>query len=241
VALRAGRGDTAAHMADLIAMAGVVKRYGPRTALGGLDVTVRAGEIAGLLGPNGAGKSTTLSILATLLAPDAGTVVVAGLLHQPRVVLLDEPTVGVDPQSRERIFDAVRALAAGGAAVLYSTHYMEEAERLCGRVVLMDGGRAVASGTPAELVAASGLAPRLELRLGGTLPRVWLDGVPGARETDRRDGHVGVRITDTTQVAEILRRAAGADVRDVVLHRPDLADVFFSRTGRALRDESAAA
>ncbi len=308
-----------------IAIAGVVKRYGSRTALAGLDLTVGAGEITGLLGPNGAGKSTTLSILATLLAADAGTVVVAGhrlpgearaarraiglvpqrlalypsltatenlrffarmqgldtapahaatrrglelvaldtradepiaqfstgmcrrlnlaagLLHDPRVVLLDEPTVGVDPQSRERIFEAVRGLAARGAAVLYSTHYMEEAERLCGRVVLLDGGRTVASGTPAELIATSGLEPRLELRLGGMPAPGWLEGLAGAREVDRRGDVIGMRLSDTTHVAEILRRAASADVRDVVLHRPDLADVFFARTGRALRDESAVA
>jgi ABC-2 type transport system ATP-binding protein len=79
-----------------------------------------------------------------------------GLLHRPRVVLLDEPTVGVDPQSRERIFAAVRGQAAAGAAVLYSTHYMEEAERLCDRVVLLDGGRVVASGSPAALIGEGG-------------------------------------------------------------------------------------
>jgi len=162
----------------------------------------------------------------------------AGLLHRPRVVLLDEPTVGVDPQSRERIFEAVTALAAAGAAVLYSTHYMEEAARLCGRVVLLDGGRVVASGTPAELVRTSGLRPRLELRLGGALPTGWLAGVHGAREVERRDGHVAVLVDDGGQVAELLRLAGPADVRDVALHRPDLADVFFARTGRALRDEA---
>jgi len=307
---------------ELVVVEGVVKRYGTRAALDGVDLRVQAGEIVGLLGPNGAGKSTTLSILATLLTADAGRVTVgghalpagaravrrllglvpqrlalypsltadenlrffgrmlgldlaaaraasadalraagldtradepiqrfsvgmcrrlnlaAGLLHRPRVVLLDEPTVGVDPQSRERIFEAVTALAAAGAAVLYSTHYMEEAARLCGRVVLLDGGRVVASGTPAELVRTSGLRPRLELRLGGALPTGWLAGVHGAREVERRDGHVAVLVDDGGQVAELLRLAGPADVRDVALHRPDLADVFFARTGRALRDEA---
>ena len=86
-----------------------------------------------------------------------------GLLHDPPVLLLDEPTVGVDPQSRAHILDTVRAHAAGGAAVLYSTHYMEEAERLCDRVLLVDHGRVVAAGTPAELTRAENGGMRLIL------------------------------------------------------------------------------
>src|SRR6185436_4326391 len=76
-----------------------------------------------------------------------------GILHEPKVVLLDEPTVAVDPQARERIYELERSLAAGGAAILHSTHLMEEAQRLCDRVILLDGGRVIASGTAAELVA----------------------------------------------------------------------------------------
>ena len=84
----------------------------------------------------------------------------AGILHGPKVVLLDEPTVGVDPQSRERVFAAVLGLARDGAAVLYSTHQMDEAERLCDRILLLDHGQLLATGTPTALVAEAGSSRR---------------------------------------------------------------------------------
>src|SRR5262245_35356746 len=85
------------------------------------------------------------------------------LLHEPRLLLLDEPTVGVDPQSRDSIFDAIRELARHGKAILYSTHYMEEAERLCDRITVMDEGRIVAAGTLHELLQIVGLGEIIEL------------------------------------------------------------------------------
>jgi ABC-2 type transport system ATP-binding protein len=164
-----------------------------------------------------------------------------GILHRPEVVLLDEPTVGVDPQSRERVFEAVQQLARDGAAVLYSTHYMEEAERLCGRVVLLDAGRVVAAGSPAELVAQTALAPRVTLHTAAPLPAGWLAGVPSAAVVSAHDGHTDVRVPDPTVVpavvAAALRAAGGLD--DLTLHRPSLADAFFVLTGRALRDDDA--
>jgi ABC-2 type transport system ATP-binding protein len=86
-----------------------------------------------------------------------------GVVHQPAVLLLDEPTVGVDLQSREQILTLVRRLAHASTAVIYSTHYMEEAERLCDRVLLIDGGRLIADGTVQELNSRSGCRPRLHL------------------------------------------------------------------------------
>jgi linearmycin/streptolysin S transport system ATP-binding protein len=167
-----------------------------------------------------------------------------GLLHEPRVVLLDEPTVGVDPQSRERIFEAVRGQASRGAALLYSTHQMEEAERLCDRVVLIDGGRVVAAGTPAELIERAGGGLRLELRTRAPLPEGWLDAVPGARILERPPGAVAdgdvihVSLDDVPLAARVLDCAAarGAGVIDFHLHRPSLQDVFLKFTGHALRD-----
>ena len=100
----------------------------------------------------------------------------AGMLHTPRVLLLDEPTAGVDPQSRERIHVAIRRLAENGAAVLTSTHDMEEAERLCDRTVLLDDGRVVAAGTTTELVDTSGLAASLSLRTPAHRPPIGWTG-----------------------------------------------------------------
>jgi ABC-2 type transport system ATP-binding protein len=169
------------------------------------------------------------------------------LLHAPRVLLLDEPTVGVDPQSRERIFAAVRAQAAAGTAVLYSTHYMEEAERLCDRVVLIDHGHAVAAGTPAALVRQATNRLRLAVVTRRAVPPGWLDGVAGAhalRTEDTDDALAGrgdvthVAIDDLTVATRVLERAAASagEVMEFHLHQPDLQDVFIELTGRALRD-----
>ena len=165
-----------------------------------------------------------------------------GMIHEPRVLLLDEPTVGVDPQSRERIFEAIVQRVREGAAVLYSTHYMDEAERLCDRVVLLDEGSVVAGGTPAELVARAGKLPVVRLRTERSLPEGWLAGI-GAAEIARRDGlEVDVEIHALTDVASVLLAAAraGGEVREVEVRRPNLADVFFTLTGRGLRDEGPA-
>jgi ABC-2 type transport system ATP-binding protein len=169
------------------------------------------------------------------------------LLHTPRALLLDEPSVGVDPQSRERIFAAVRSQAAAGAAVLYSTHDMEEAERLCTRVVLIDHGRAVASDTPAALVRQSARGMRLAVITREVMPPGWLDDLAGARslpngEADARTNARGdvryVAIDDLGVGTRVLERAAalGGAVMEFHLHQPSLRDVFIELTGRALRD-----
>ena len=242
--------------APLLAARGLVLTYPGATApaLAGLDLTVRRGEIFGLLGPNGAGKTTTISILCTLLRPQAGSVtlgdvdvlkhprkvkallglvpqeialyanltarenlrffgqmygltgrrlrervaaclelvgleehadrVVAsysggmkrranlaiGILHQPRLLFLDEPTVGIDAQSRSMILANLEALRAEGMTMVYTTHYMEEAAQICGRVAVVDHGRVIAEGSPATLVAGQAGCANLEelfLRLTG--------------------------------------------------------------------------
>jgi ABC-2 type transport system ATP-binding protein len=169
-----------------------------------------------------------------------------GMLSEPRVLLLDEPTVGVDPQSRERIFEAVRAQAATGVAVLWSTHQIEEAERLCDRVVLVDHGRLVAEGTPGELVQRFGAGLRLEIVTPEPLPPGWERGAPGAspcepsaHERARARGALAcVRLETIAAAPLLLERAValGQEVLEVEVHRSDLEDVFIALTGRELRD-----
>jgi ABC-2 type transport system ATP-binding protein len=151
------------------------------------------------------------------------------MVHAPRVVFLDEPTVGVDPQSRNHIFEAIERLAADGVTILYTTHYMEEAQRLCDRVAIMDRGKILALDTVDELIATYGgtsivrgelsEAPKPDADLPGTL-----EGTTLRVETDRP--------------LELVGSLAGKGVRFGSLHveRPDLESVFLSLTGRTLRD-----
>ncbi len=164
-----------------------------------------------------------------------------GMMHQPCALLLDEPTVGVDPQSRGRIFSIVENARERGDAILYSTHYMEEVERLASRVVLIDRGRVVAEGTSAELIARAGAEPRIELITANPLPLGWAHGVEGVRELGR-NGDSGSRVSlalgTIDRAPEILRMAErdGGQVIEFHLHRPNLQDAFLALTGRALRD-----
>ncbi len=237
------------------------KSFGAQKAVDGVSFAVAAGETVGLLGPNGAGKTTTVSMIAGLVDPDAGEVLIDGhrltgdtdpaklrlglvpqdlalydelpavdnlrlfgalyglsgrrldeaiaegltfvgladrgrdrvktfsggmkrrlnlagsLLHDPPILLLDEPTVGVDPQSRNAIFDNLEALRARGKSILYTTHYMEEAERLCDRIVIIDHGRVVADDTLRGLYARLPSANRLVVELAPNGPV----GIPAAR------------------------------------------------------------
>jgi len=164
-----------------------------------------------------------------------------GMIHEPCAVLLDEPTVGVDPQSRGRIFTIVETARARGVAILYSTHYMEEVERLADRVILIDRGRVVAQGTSAQLIARAGAEPRIEVTTARPLPPEWAHGVAGVREL-AREGDEGARVSlalpHVDQAPEILRMAErdGGQVVEFYLHRPNLQDAFLALTGRALRD-----
>jgi len=167
-----------------------------------------------------------------------------GLLGEPRVVLLDEATVGVDPQSLESIVAALRRHKDRGAALLYSTHHMKEAEQLCDRVVLIDHGRVIALGTPQEVVAQAGLELAAEVVTERSLPERWLEGLDGAhvleshaRGLDETGSFARVSLEELGVVARVLSRAAehGA-VRELHVQRPSLHDAFLALTGRALRD-----
>jgi ABC-2 type transport system ATP-binding protein len=302
----------------------LVVNRGGRRVLDELTFDVAPGEIVGLIGPNGAGKTTTLAVLATLLAPHAGEVRLAGhdlrrapqavrrsigrvpqevalyptltgrenvvffarlarardasraaadvleqvglaaradervatfsggmqrrlslacgLLGSPPVLLLDEPTVGVDPQSFESIVVAIRAHAKGGAALLYSTHHMEEAEELCDRVVLIDHGRAVATGPPADLIRAAVPGLLIDVVTDAALPESWLGDLAGARARAARDGSgrgsaARVALEDVELAPRVLERAARSrTVLDFRVHRPSLHDAFLALTGSAPRD-----
>ena len=138
----------------------------------------------------------------------------AALIHDPQLLLLDEPTVGVDPQSRNKIFESIEELHRQGRTIIYTTHYMEEAERLCDRIAIIDAGKLLALGTFAELLAAHGGPPTLMVKTNGE---------------ERRS-------QTANPLGELNRIAATATIEAFQMERPTLEQVFLRLTGRSLRD-----
>lgn len=309
---------------DLLEVRGLFKAFAAIRAVDSVSFKIQAGELYGLLGPNGAGKTTTISMIAGLLKPDAGEVIVAGapfwsdpqrakgimgvvpqelalydelsgrenlefwgrlagltageakaraqellsglsladrakdavktysggmkrrinlgcaLLHRPKLLLLDEPTVGIDPQARLNILEFIRGLKKSGTAILYTTHYLEEAETLCDRIGIIDHGKLLAEGTLKEL----------QERIGGdrvfVLEADFKDATP-----DHWPGfHERFRIIQKTERQLIVAAIGEGDpaaglkallalpirVENVTLKRPSLNDVFLQLTGRDLRE-----
>jgi ABC-2 type transport system ATP-binding protein len=161
----------------------------------------------------------------------------AGLIHRPKIVLMDEPTAGVDPQSRNRIFEMIEKLRDEGMSIIYTTHYMEEAERLCDRVAIIDHGHIIAMGTKDELVRAA-FASRSEV-----LARFENSDQAVIAWVTQRGGHFDngmarFSIEHATEIAGLLDAAAkaGHELADVSLRKPNLESVFLHWTGRELRD-----
>ncbi|GHD74187.1 ATP-binding cassette domain-containing protein [Streptomyces goshikiensis] len=163
----------------------------------------------------------------------------AGLITRPRVLFLDEPTTGLDPAAREQIWAAVRTLADEGATVLLTTQYLEEADRLADDIVVIDGGRAIATGTPAGLKARIGSRAEVTVDAAEALPRAAavLDRLTGGRPAlDEERRTVGVTVSDAGLTLPGIVRAldaAGVPVTDASLRQPTLDEVFLRLTGTA--------
>ena len=164
-----------------------------------------------------------------------------GLLHGPKLLILDEPTVGVDPQSRNAILESVERLSVEGLAVLYTTHYMEEAERLCDRVGIIDEGEIKAEGTRRELVHRVGERDRVHIQItgsgSGAIER--LRGLTGVSDAMTSDGAIEMIADDASAILSDALRVvtdSGASVASVSVQEPDLEAVFLQVTGKALRD-----
>jgi ABC-2 type transport system ATP-binding protein len=166
--------------------------------------------------------------------------IAAGLLHQPELLVLDEPTVGVDPQSRNHIFDTVRALHADGMTVIYTSHYMEEVEALCTRVAIMDAGEIRALGTIAELVAEHA-GRGIEVELAGDVDAAARAAEAHAEVT--RGGTGVLRLLPTAGVAPVIAaiESAGATIARIESRQANLETAFLALTGRALRDTAGGA
>ncbi len=309
---------------DAIRTVGLTKVYpGEITAVDGLDLSVRSGEIFGLLGPNGAGKTTTVGMLTTRIVATGGTAVVGGvdvvsepararevlgvvsqsntldrglkvrenlyfhgryfgmtaraareaadlwleafrlghranaaietlsggmarrvmlaraMLHGPSVVFLDEPTAGLDPQSRLALWDIIEGLRAAGRTVLLTTHQMKEADEFCDRVAIMDHGRILALDTPARLKRSIGTGATITGKVEGDGAGLAgrLGAIEGLTGTWSPDGVLRLRVTSADGAARVMAAAGpGFRVSDVASDKVDLEDVFIQLTGRDLRE-----
>jgi ABC-2 type transport system ATP-binding protein len=165
--------------------------------------------------------------------------VACALVSDPEILFLDEPTTGLDPQARLRLWEIVEQYRAGGGTILLTTHYMEEAARLCDRVAIMDHGRVIALGTPASLIASLGADQIVEFSFVGNLESDSLDRLPGVTSARAREGGYSLTVSEIgaalpALLAEIERHRAG--LITLTTHQATLEDVFVSLTGRMLRD-----
>ena len=303
-------------MSAVLEVEGLVKRYGARTAVDGLSLSVQPGRVVALLGPNGAGKTTTVEVCEGFRRADGGTVRVLGadprdpalrprvgvmpqsggtypglragevlrlfasysahpldtgelldrlglqgvertpvrrlsggqaqrlslamaVVGRPELVFLDEPTAGLDPQSRLATWDLVESLRRDGATVVLTTHLMDEAERLADDVVVVDAGRVVAAGTVAELTRSSAVGQlRWRARPGLDLDQLLTALAEGCSAKESPAGSYLVEGPITPQLlATVTSWCAGNGVlaEDLRVERRTLEDVFLELTGRDLR------
>ncbi len=165
--------------------------------------------------------------------------IACALVHEPQLLLLDEPTAGVDPQSRNAIFETLLALKAAGKALVYTTHYMEEVQRLADRVVIVDHGRVVAEGTQQALLRLLPAAQQLVLDVEGPLDTARLAALPGVHGVQVRGERCVLGLHDLARDTPVVLQAVtamGGRVRHLASGGTQLEDVFLALTGRALRD-----
>lgn len=165
--------------------------------------------------------------------------IAAALLHRPQVLLMDEPTVGIDPQSRNLIFEVVEQLHGEGLTIIYTTHYMEEAERLCDRIGIIDAGRIIAEGDLAGLKAASHLQETVAVAYAGDPARAREQAAAFWAEVRQEGGRVHfLSAGGEGDLARIIQQSGehGLEVRSVEVRPVDLETIFLSLTGKQLRD-----
>ena len=167
--------------------------------------------------------------------------IACAVAHRPKLVIMDEPTVGIDPQSRNHILDSVRALNSDGATIIYTSHYMEEVENVCSRVVIMDHGRVIASGTQSDLKALVADDEIIDVELEKMSPGIVssVSTIAGVKDCVPDGTHLRITVDrGGVRLGRIIEKAvdAGAEVLSAHVERPTLESVFLSLTGRSLRD-----
>jgi ABC-2 type transport system ATP-binding protein len=162
------------------------------------------------------------------------------LVGEPDLLFLDEPTTGLDPQARRQVWDLIEQFKRDGRTIVLTTHYMDEAERLCGRVAIMDHGKVIARGTPRELVASIGVEHVVEFSTGAAIDLAALGAIPGARDVRASDEGVSMQVTELHRAMPALLDGLGRQgvpLTELRTRSATLEDVFVALTGRHLRDE----
>lgn len=212
--------------------------FGRLQGLRGSDLRSRVAELLEVVGLKERANERTASFSGGM---KRRLNIAVGLLNRPRLLILDEPTVGVDPQSRNAILDSVAALQSEGMAVLYTTHYMEEAERLCDRVGIIDQGHLIAEGTRAELVEQIGEHDQVDLTINGDTHAIAgaLILLPGVVQASDGVDQVSLIVDRAEErLPEIVASAvaAGGTISSIEVKQANLESVFLHLTGKALRD-----
>jgi ABC-2 type transport system ATP-binding protein len=161
----------------------------------------------------------------------------AGLIHQPKVILLDEPTLGIDPQARLNILDIIRNGVSSGMTAIYTTHYLEEAEKLCDRIAIIDRGKILAQGTLGELVKLAGEGSLVTVR--GAFAREEVSPLlKGITVQHLESGSLRIRVPDRAELGAALGRlfSGGIAVEEISIQEPSLEGVFIKLTGKEMRD-----
>jgi ABC-2 type transport system ATP-binding protein len=312
-------------MMTFIDIKNLCKSYGNKKAVDNVSLVIEEGEVFGLLGPNGAGKSTLISMLSTLLKPDAGEITVGGygitekpseikkffglvpqdialyptltakenllfwgrmyglsgrllkerveeglqlaglsdrakdkiesfsggmkrrinvaaaLLHHPKAIIMDEPTVGIDPQSRNHILETVRRLNREGMTVIYTSHYMEEVEFLCTRIAIMDQGRVIAVGNKEELQKLVGETDTIHIGVSSMSGKEkdFIEKIEGVDSVVVGEDKITISVKDADSIlASVISQfdALKCRIQSINIEEPNLERVFLHLTGRALRD-----
>lgn len=307
----------------IIEIQDLVKKYGKKTVVDGVSLSIEKGEVLGLLGPNGAGKSTTISSMLGLVKISAGDIKILGktmkatsvdikkkigyvpqdfaffpelsaydnvtywaklyqikgkevkkavqealefvglwerkgdkaktysggmkrrlniacaIVHKPEILIMDEPTVGVDPQSRNNILDAVRILNEKGTTVIYTSHYMEEIEAICNRVAIMDAGRIIAQGTVNELINLMSEERKVILECDNMTDAQYqkMQKMSFLKDIEQNEGQIVFKMNQNDMsklMEELVNLKLKVSVLDV--EKPNLETVFLQLTGKKLRD-----
>ncbi len=212
--------------------------WGNMYGLSGAGLKKRIGEVSEIVGLNGRIKDRVDKYSGGM---KRRLNIGAALLHMPELLIMDEPTVGIDPQSRNHILDTVLELNRQGMTIIYTSHYMEEVEYLCSRICIMDQGRIIASGAKDELVAMIKGKTEIGLYLESEDPEILklFDKIEGIQSVEQREGQILIRCENADLIlADIIAKvtAEGKHLRSVDVKKPNLETVFLHLTGKALRD-----